>query len=179
VLTRLYSKLIGRRLGTQTDGTSLRANAKEAVAADFDTDTITQFSKTTRDVTLKTQPIDIRYVSRVRRTIGTTNIRQGFAYAGPRFGTLNRFINTAYGVNANSTFSSSGITIAELSAIKIQGTRTALDGTNAIFLMTSSSAGQKIKTKFTIPAAIGEVDGDTFDETTTMFDSTSTKFDKV
>jgi hypothetical protein len=45
--------------------------------------------------------------------------------------------------------------------------------------MTSSSAGQKIKTKFTIPAAIGEVDGDTFDETTTMFDSTSTKFDKV
>ncbi len=179
VLTRLYSKLIGRRLGTQTDGTSLRANAKEAVAADFDTDTITQFSKTTRDVTLKTQPIDIRYVSRVRRTIGTTNIRQGFAYAGPRFGTLNRFINTAYGVNANSTFSSSGITIAELSAIRIQGTRTALDGTNAIFLMTSSSAGQKIKTKFTIPAAIGEVDGDTFDETTTMFDSTSTKFDKV
>ncbi len=179
VLTRLYSKLIGRRLGTQTDGTSLRANAKEAVAADFDTDTITQFSKTTRDVTLKTQPIDIRYVSRVRRTIGTTNIRQGFAYAGPRFGTLNRFINTAYGVNANSTFSSSGITIAELSAIKIQGTRTALDGTNAIFLMPSSSAGQKIKTKFTIPAAIGEVDGDTFDETTTMFDSTSTKFDKV
>ncbi len=179
VLTRLYSKLIGRRLGTQTDGTSLRANAKEAVAADFDTDTITQFSKTTRDVTLKTQPIDIRYVSRVRRTIGTTNIRQGFAYAGPRYGTLNRFINTAYGVNANSTFSSSGITIAELSAIKIQGTRTALDGTNAIFLMTSSSAGQKIKTKFTIPAAIGEVDGDTFDETTTMFDSTSTKFDKV
>ncbi len=179
VLTRLYSKLIGRRLGTQTDGTSLRANAKEAVAADFDTDRITQFSKTTRDVTLKTQPIDIRYVSRVRRTIGTTNIRQGFAYAGPRFGTLNRFINTAYGVNANSTFSSSGITIAELSAIKIQGTRTALDGTNAIFLMTSSSAGQKIKTKFTIHAAIGEVDGDTFDETTTMFDSTSTKFDKV
>ena len=66
-------------MGTQTDGTSLRANAKEAVAADFDTDTITQFSKTTRDVTLKTQPIDIRYVSRGRRTIGTTNIRQGFA----------------------------------------------------------------------------------------------------
>ena len=179
VLTRLYSKLIGRRLGTETDGTSLRANAKEAIAADFDTDTITQFSKTTRDVTLKTQPIEIDYVSRVRRVIGTTNIRQGFAYAGPRFGTLNKFINTAFGVNANSPFSSSGITIAELSALKIQGTRTALDGTNAIFLMTSSSAGQKIKTKFTIPAAIGEIDGDTFDETTTMFDSTSTKFDKV
>ena len=178
-LTKIYNQVIGRRLGTETDGTSLKSNANVAIAADFDTDTITQFDKTTRDVTLKTQPIDIRYVSRVRRTIGTTNIRQGFAYAGPRFGTLNRFINTAFGVNANHTFSSSGITIAELSAIKIQGTRTALDGTNAIFLMTSSSAGQKIKTKFTIPAAIGEIDGDTFDETQTMFDSSTTKFDKV
>ena len=179
VITRLYSKLIGRRLGTQTDGTSLRANAKNAVSADFDTDTITQFSKTTRDVTLKTQPIEIDYVSRVRRNIGTTNIRQGFAYAGPRFGTLNKFINTAFGVNANHTFSSSGITFAVLSGIKVKGTRTALDGTNAIFLMTSNSAGQKLKTNFTIPAAIGEIDGDTFDETTTMFDSTTTKFDKV
>ena len=179
VLTRLYSKLIGRRLGTETDGTSLRANAKSAVAADFDTDTITQFDKTTRDVTLQTQPIDIRYVSRVRRTIGTTNIRQGFAYAGPRFGTINKFVNTVFGTSANHTFSSSGITFAELSGIKVKGTRTALDGTNAIFLMTSSSAGQKLKTNFTIPAAIGEVDGDSFDETTTMFDSTSITFDKV
>ena len=179
VITRLYSKLIGRRLGTQTDGTSLRANAKNAVSADFDTDTITQFSKTTRDVTLRTQPLVIDYVSRVRRDIGTTNIRQGFAYAGPRFGTINKFANTVFGTSVNHTFSSSGITFAELSAIKVKGTRTSLDGTNAIFLMTSSSVGQKLKTNFTIPAMIGEVDGNTFDETTTMFDSTTTKFDKV
>ena len=179
VITRIYSKLIGRRLGTETDGTGLRANAKLAIAADFDTDTITQFNKSTRDVTLKTQPIEIDYVSRVRRTIGTTNIRQGFAYAGPRFGTINKFVNTAFGTSVNHTFSSSGITFAELSNIKVKGTRTSLDGSNAIFLLTSSSAGQKIKTNFTLPAIIGEVDGDTFDETTTMFDSTSTTFDKV
>ena len=179
VIKRIYSKLIGRRLGTETDGTSLRANAKTAVAADFDTDTITQFSKTTRDVTLKTQPIEIDYVSRVRRDIGTTNIRQGFAYAGPRFGTINKFANTVFGTSANHTFSSSGITFAELNAIKVKGTRTSLDGSNAIFLMTSSSIGQQLKTNFTIPASIGEVDGDTFDETTTMFDSTTTTFDKV
>ena len=179
VITRLYSKLIGRRLGTETDGTTLKSNANLAIAADFDTDTITQFDKTTRDVTLKTQPIGIKYVSRVRRTIGTTNIRQGFAYAGPRFGTINKFVNTAFGTSANHTFSSSGITFAELSNIKVKGTRTSLDGQNAIFLMTSSSAGQKLKTNFTIPAIIGEVDGNSFDETTTMFDSTSTTFDKV
>ena len=179
VITRIYSKLIGRRLGTETDGTSLRASANLAISADFDTDTVTQFDRTTRDVTLKTQPIEIDYVSRVRRTIGTTNIRQGFAYAGPRFGTINKFANTVFGTSANHTFSSSGITFAELSGIKVKGTRTSLDGTNAIFLMTSNSVGQKLKTNFTIPAAIGEVDGDSFDETTTMFDSTSISFDKV
>ena len=155
MLTRLYSKLIGRRLGTQTDGTSLRANAKEAVAADFDTDTITQFSKTTRDVTLKTQPLNINYVSIVRRDLNNVNVRQGFAYAGPRFGTINKMIQTAFGLTANGTPSSSGITFAQLSGIKVQGTRTSLDGSNAIFLMTSNEEGRKLRTNFTIPAQIG------------------------
>ena len=179
MLTRIYSKLVGRRLGTESDGTSLRANAKEVVSADFDTDTITQFSKTTRDVTLKTQPLEIDYVSRVRRDINNVNVRQGFAYAGPRFGTINKMIQTAFGLTANGTPSSSNISFAMLSGIKVQGTRTSLDNSNAIFLMTSDVNGRKIRTNFTIPAIIGEVDGDSFDETTTMFDSTTTKFDKV
>jgi len=182
VLSKLYSTIIGRRLGTETDGTSLRANAKLAVSADMDTGTITQFDKTTRDVTLKTQPINIDYVSRVRRNLpntdgGLTNVRQGFAYAGPRFGVLNRFINTAFGVTANSGLSSSGITFAILNDIKVQGTRTTLDGSNAIFLMTSSADGRKLKTNFTIPAQIGEVDGDSFDETTVTFDNTNITMD--
>ena len=179
VLTRLYSFLVGRRLGTETDGTSLRSNAKLGVSADLDQSTITQFDKTTRDVTLKTQPLHINYVSRVRRDINNVNVRQGFAYAGPRFGTINKMIQTAFGTTANNTFSSSGITFAVLSGIKVQGTRTSLDNSNAIFLMTSDVNGRKIRTNFTIPAIIGEVDGDSFDETTTMFDSTTTKFDKV
>ena len=179
VLTRLYSFLVGRRLGTETDGTSLRSNAKLGVSADLDQSTITQFDKTTRDVTLKTQPLHINYVSRVRRDINNVNVRQGFAYAGPRFGTINKMIQTAFGTTANGTFSSSGITFAVLNGIKVQGTRTSLDNSNAIFLMTSDVNGRKIRTNFTIPAIIGEVDGDSFDETTTMFDSTTTKFDKV
>ena len=177
MLTRIYSKLVGRRLGTESDGTSLRANAKEVVSADFDTDTITQFSKTTRDVTLKTQPLEIDYVSRVRRDINNVNVRQGFAYAGPRFGTINKMIQTAFGLTANGTPSSSGITFAMLSGIKVQGTRTSLDGSNAIFLMTSDVNGRKIRTNFTIPAQIGELQGDTFDETQTKFDSGNVKFD--
>ena len=159
MLTRIYSKLVGRRLGTESDGTSLRANAKEVVSADFDTDTITQFSKTTRDVTLKTQPLEIDYVSRVRRDINNVNVRQGFAYAGPRFGTINKMIQTAFGLTANGTPSSSNISFAMLSGIKVQGTRTSLDGSNAIFLMTSDVNGRKIRTNFTIPAQIGELTG--------------------
>jgi len=177
MLTRIYSKLVGRRLGTESDGTSLRANANEVVSADFDTDTITQFAKTTRDVTLKTQPLNINYVSRVRRDLNNVNVRQGFAYAGPRFGTINKMIQTAFGLTANGTPSSSGITFAQLSGIKVQGTRTSLDGSNAIFLMTSNEEGRKLRTNFTIPAQIGELTGNSFDETQTKFDSGNVKFD--
>jgi hypothetical protein len=182
VITRMYSKLIGRRLGTETDGTSLRSNANAVVSADFDTDTITQFDRTTRDLTLKSPAIGIDYVSRVRRNIqpasgNAINVRQGFAYAGPRFGVLNKFINTAFGITANNTFSKSGITFAVLSGIKVQGTRTSLDGSNAIFLMTSSEDGRKLKTNFTIPAQVGEINQNSMDETITSMDSTNVSMD--
>ena len=181
VLTRLYSFLVGRRLGTETDGTSLRSNAKLGVSADMDQSTITQFDKTTRDVTLKTQPLHINYVSRTRRDINNVNIRQGFAYAGPRFGVLNKFANTVFGTTANPSGAqgSSGITFAVLSGIKVQGTRTSLDGQNAIFLMTSNEEGRKLKTNFTIPSEVRRIifGANSFDEDATTFDSTSIKFD--
>ena len=181
VLTRLYSFLVGRRLGTETDGTSLRSNAKLGVSADMDQSTITQFDKTTRDVTLKTQPLHINYVSRTRRDINNVNIRQGFAYAGPRFGVLNKFANTVFGTTANTTVGAggSGITFAVLSGIKVQGTRTSLDGQNAIFLMTSNEEGRKLKTNFTIPSEVRRIifGANSFDEDATTFDSTSIKFD--
>ena len=181
VLTRLYSFLVGRRLGTTTDGTSLRSNAKLGVSADLDQSTITQFDKTTRDVTLTSEPIGIKYVSRVRRDINNVNVRQGFAYAGPRFGVLNKFANTAFGTTANPSGAqgSSGITFAVLSGIKVQGTRTSLDGQNAIFLMTSNEDGRKIKTNFTIPSEVKRIifGANSFDEDATSFDSDSITFD--
>ena len=180
-LSKLYSNVIGRRLGTETDGTSLRANAKAALAADMDQDTITQFSKTTRDVTLKTPPLEIDYVSRVRRDINNVNVRQGFAYAGPRFHFLNKWANTAYGITANASGNAggSGITFAVLNDIKVQGTRTSLDGQNAIFLITSDVEGRKLKTNFTIPAQYGDYSQNTMDETYTTFDSTNITMDTV
>ena len=98
-------------------------------------------------------------------------------YSGPRFGTINKFANTAFGTTANNAFSSSNINFTELHGIKVKGTGSSLDGQRAIFLMTSDPKGQKLKTNFTIPAIIGEVDGDSFDENQTFFDSTTKKFD--
>lgn len=177
ILNTLFSTIFGRRLGTVDDGTSLRANAHIGGDPDFDTSTLSPFSSTTRDLTLSREPIGISYVSRVRRTINNVNIRQGFAYAGPRFGSINRFANTVFGVTANSALSSSGITFQVLNDIKVQGTRTSLDGSNAIFLMTSSAEGRKLKTNFTIPAQIGDVSQNTMDETTTTFDNTNITMD--
>ena len=43
--------------------------------------------------------------------------------------------------------------------------------------MTSDENGRKIRTNFTIPAQIGELTGNSFDETQTKFDSGNVKFD--
>jgi hypothetical protein len=188
ILTKLYSTIVGRRLGTETDGTTLRTNPELAVSADFDTSTITPFDKTTRDVTLKTQPINIDYVSRVRRNLSNSlgdlvNVRQGFAYAGPRLGTINRFANTAFGTTANTsaTGGSSGITLQILNDIIVKHTKTTLDGSNAIFLMTSNEQGKKLKTNFTIPADIRSITlvygQNSFDETLTTFDNDNITMD--
>ena len=74
---------------------------------------------------------------------------------------------------------SSNITFAVLSDIKVQNTRTSLDGSNAIFLMTSNEDGRKLKTNFTIPSEVRRIifNANSFDEDATTFDSTSVKFD--
>ena len=86
----------------------------------------------------------------MRRQIDGVNISQGFAYAGPRFGTINKLANTAFGINN----SGSRITFKILNEIKVQGTRSSLDGREGIFLMTSNEEGQKVKTNFALPTEV-------------------------
>ena len=166
ILNTLFSTLFGRRLGTVDDGTSLRANANIPADVDLNTDTVEHFTANTRDVTLKRPTLVIDYTSRVRRTIDNVNISQGFAYAGPRFGTINRLANTAFGINN----SGSGITFQILNEIKVQGTRSSLDGRPGIFLMTSDAEGQKVKTNFALPTELA-VSEPLFDNTLIKFDS--------
>ena len=55
IINTLFSTILGRRLGTVDDGTSLRSNSHIGVGVDLDDSTSEHFTANTRDVTLKRQ----------------------------------------------------------------------------------------------------------------------------
>ena len=172
ILNVLFTTVFGRRLGTIDDGTTLRSDNQSEGSLDVGDDYREPFATNTRDVTLTRPPIEISMTSRNRATIDGVEVKQGYAYGGPKFGTLNRFANTIFGVNAGG----SGITFKELSGVKIQGTRTSLDGRGAIFLATSNKDGKLLKTNFAMPTQFAASE-DTFDNTVTNFAQTTLSFD--
>jgi hypothetical protein len=171
VLNTLFSSIFGRRLGTISDGTTLRANARLKGAIDSDTTTTEHFTANTRDLTLRSDT-NLDYLSRVRRNIPdatqTYNVRQGHAYAGPRYAFLNK--------NIQQIFKGPGFTVEAFNDIKIIGTRTGLDGQPATFIATSHPDGQNLKTYFTIPSEFASNKND-FSNTVTNFSSTTATFD--
>lgn len=148
ILNTLFSTIFGRRLGTIDDGTTLRANSNIGAAADLNTSTISPFSNTTRDVTLKREPIGISVESRVRGIFNGTKVNNGFVYAGPRYGTINREIFKTFALSGTN------YSIAELSNNVTFGTKTTFDGIDNTLLFSSSDLGRGIKTKLTMPAEI-------------------------
>ena len=164
ILNTLFASIIGRRLGTNTDGTTLRANPHEALSDNLQGQTLAPYDPATRDVTITRAPINIRMMSRVTRFIeptknGKVHVKFGFASTGPYYHSLNRYANTRYGTttsihNTVHNGVSSGITFRRLSEILVTGTRTSLDGTPGIFVLTSHEEGQKVKINFTYPAEV-------------------------
>ena len=164
ILNTLFTFIIGRRLGTNTDGTTLRADPQIALSDNLQGKISAPYDSTKRDVTITRAPIGIRMQSRVTRFIkpATTSgvtVRTGFASTGPYFHSLNRYANTSYGTttsihNTVHNGVSSGITFRRLSEILVTGTRTSLDGTPGIFVLSSHEEGQKVKTNFTYPAEV-------------------------
>ena len=148
IINTLFSTIIGRRLGTVDDGTSLRVNAIEAISVDLDTDTISPFSSGTRDVTLTRSSVGISLESRVRGVFNNIRVNNGFVYAGPRYGTINREIFRSFSRTGTN------YSIAELSNNVTFGTKSSLDGLDNTLLLCSSDLGRGIKTKLTIPAEI-------------------------
>ena len=172
ILNTLFSTLFGRRLGTVDDGTSQRSDTNLPADVDLEPATVEHFPTNTRDLTLTRLPIELNITSRKRAIIDGELVKQGYAYAGPRFGTLNKFANTIFGLSATG----SGITFEVLNGIKVQGTRTSLDGRSGVFLMTSNADGQFVKTNFAMPTQFA-VSADTFDNTVTNFAQTTLSFD--
>ena len=83
IINTLFSTIFGRRLGTLTDGTTLRVNPQVGVDPDFSDSTITPLDKNTRDVTL-TQIVTINIQSKPRIIVRDVEIKYGYAVNPPR-----------------------------------------------------------------------------------------------
>jgi hypothetical protein len=87
IVNTLFSTIFGRRLGTTSDGTTLRANPELGVDPDFTDSTSEHFTPNTRDLTLnKTMTIKIPSIAKI--TVRGDELKYGYAYCGPRMKSL-------------------------------------------------------------------------------------------
>ncbi len=179
LVNTLFVTVFGRRLGTTTDGTSLRTTPQIGGNSDVSNDFRDPFDANTRDLTASREDITIDYLSRPRNLFtdgsGTVHdIRSGYAYGGPRYGSLNKYANSVFGINSPGSYAN---TFQNLNALKIEGTKTALDGQQVpIFLFTSNEIGKKIRMNYAFPTTIG-FNQDLFSNTLTKFDNDGLTFD--
>ena len=169
ILNTLFSTIFGRRLGTIDDGTSLRANALESGSIDMDPQTNEHFGPNQRDITLTRAGIDFDYLSRKRSTIDGQLVKTSHAYAGPRWGTLNKYATTVFRNDPGYTFRA-------LNELKVFGTRTSLDGRSGIFLMSSDPNGQNVKMATAFPSVVTYNQND-FSNTVVRWSDTLPLFD--
>ena len=169
ILNTLLSVIFGRRLGTIDDGTSLRANALESGTIDQDPQTHEHFANNQRDVTLTRAGIDYDYLTRKRTKIDKQLVKQGHAYAGPRWGTLDKYATTIF---ANDP----GYTFKVFNELKVFGTRTSLDGRSGIFLMSSDANGKNVKMMTAFPSVVTYNQND-FSNTVVRWDDEGPLFD--
>src|SRR6056300_401664 len=178
IVNTLFSTIFGRRLGTVDDGTSLRANPQSEGAIDSNALTKDHFTSNTRDLTLTREAIEFDIQSRMKRTITDENgnpilIKRGFAYAGPRWSSINRYANTVYGVSNPGSYAN---TFENLENLKISGTDTSFDGRNGIFIFSSNENARLLKTNYAFPSSLA-FNADSFDNTLTRFDFDTITFD--
>ena len=171
ILKIIFDERVGRKLGTRTDGSTLRSNPEQSVEASA------TVSATTRAVTLD-QDVTLVFGGQSNSAFRSTTLQQGFVYAGPRMKTIGRFASTAFDhtpdkilLNTSADENDallledggdlkqelglrdmdSGVTLAILNNLDLTGTGDdSLDG--AANRIDDFSTG--LKTGFTIPAQI-------------------------
>jgi len=144
IINTLFSTILGRRLGTTDDGTTLRSNSHIGVGVDLDDSTSEHFTANTRDVTLKRQYIvkqqSVQQYDISHRSV--TGLKYGSGL-GQRFRSFNRHAfmfsggsipqTGAVGNDSTERKYIQEMTIGEmstmLSKVGVQGTKnTSIDG---------------------------------------------------
>ena len=179
VIKIVFAPILGRRLGTVDDGTTLRANPHVGVYGDLTDSTSEHFTPNTRDLTLN-RAITIAMRSGGSITAAGTEIKRGFLYAGPRFNSINRelFRTFADGIHIaleegigsghildetdgdNLLYEDNdikGYTINNLNSLVITGTNSSLDGTTALMKMLATDSSRRVRTNLAMPTHITAV----------------------
>tara|TARA_B110000858_G_scaffold36487_1_gene40921 strand:- start:945 stop:3560 length:2616 start_codon:yes stop_codon:yes gene_type:complete len=179
IANTIFLTVFGRRLGTNSDGTSLRPNAHlRSETIDVSNAFEDPFSSNTRDLTATREDLEIDYLSRQRNKItdktGTDHdVRTGYAYAGPRFSSINKHANTIFGT---SSLGSKANTFQALNSLRIIGTRTDFDGQEVPYSIFNTLIGGSLKTNYAFPTQFS-VSLELFSNTVTKFDGTNITFD--
>ena len=193
VYKTIFTTILGRRLGTATDGTTLRANPALGVDPDFTDSTSEHFTPNTRDLTL--QPFyKIIFESMPTITIRGDTTQHGFAVASPRMKSLSlnnideAFTSMYGGGHPNIqtgpyTASGSGttrlvqpMTLENWADHRLIG----LNDTdlNGEVVQIRDLAVDNLKTYIAYPTEIKvSIPGQTFDQTDDSFDTTGITFD--
>jgi hypothetical protein len=116
----------------------------------------------------------MNYTSRKRTIVDGVLIKRGWAYAGPRWGNLNKWANTLFGTSTPGH----GIVFKTLEELEVFGTNSNLNGRGGIFLMTSHEDGKNIKMNFALPSTI-TYSRNLFSNTVAEFSSTGVTFDNA
>ena len=188
IINTLFTSIFGRRLGTEDDGTTLRANAHLGVDPDFDATTDEHFTAGTRDLTL-THKMQIKLQNLVPIIVRDQQYKFGYAYSGPRMKSLDIYTNPFSASNIysgnhtnNSTAAQSTngtyvmpMTFSGWDTHTIIGTNSNIDGSG---VQLSDYNNDPLKTYIAYPSIV-TISGDvsSFDITSITFDTTGTKFD--
>lgn len=161
VVNTLFATIFGRRLGTLTDGTSLRTNANRGVPADLNPVTIEHFTPNTRDLTLRSKN-NFNFVLKENTNIRNNDTRFGRA--------LSINLKSLDSLLLDQNFSTQ-IDLQQLSSVTLIGTKNVtMDGES----LNMGDFLFKNKTYFSIPSESTRdlTNGaDTFDEDINTFDN--------
>ena len=167
ILNTLFATVFGRRLGTEDDGTTLRANAQLGVADGSQAGVGgSPFASNTRDLTLRRTNIAFSFQFKPFYNFRTFNTNFGSVYAGPRLRSFDKYFQRS--------MSASSMVWGRVAELRAIGTNTNADGS----LLQYGDLSTIAKTFITYPAEVLVPQG-RFSNTQKKFSSGTATFDST